>query len=42
MQGGELYVPKLKSHINDLAKVINDKHKITYIGIDLVKKLMKH
>ncbi len=34
MQGGELYVPKLKSsYINDLAKVINDKHKITYIGI---------
>ena len=34
MQGGELYVPKLKSSfIIDLAKSINDKHKILFTGI---------
>ena len=34
MQGGELYVPKLKSSlIGDLAKSINEKHKIQYTGI---------
>tara|TARA_B100001057_G_scaffold108475_1_gene106231 strand:- start:462 stop:1472 length:1011 start_codon:yes stop_codon:yes gene_type:complete len=34
MQGGELYVPKLKSSlIVDLAKSINDRHKIQYTGI---------
>tara|TARA_B100000963_G_C22630959_1_gene674895 strand:+ start:1251 stop:2258 length:1008 start_codon:yes stop_codon:yes gene_type:complete len=34
MQGGELYVPKLKSSfIKDVAKAINEKHKILYTGI---------
>ena len=34
MQGGELYIPKLKSSfIVNLAKSINDKHKILFTGI---------
>ena len=42
MQGGELYIPKLKSSfIVNLAKSINDKHKILFTGIRPEKKLMK-
>ena len=34
MEGGELFVPKLQSYkVLDVAKAINSKAKITYIGI---------
>ena len=33
MEGGELFVPKLQSYERDVAKTVNSKAKITYIGI---------
>ena len=40
-EGGEIYVPKLKSfRIIDLAKAINPKTKLKFLELELVKKFM--